>query len=296
MTDVSLVIPSLHGDVTALLDSVREQTLAPAEVEVVVGVGPNGRARNVGVARTTAPVLVFVDDDAVLGAQDTLSRLVAPLSDPAVGVVGAAKLIPASSTWLQRCIARQVPRIEHAVVAELTASDPPIDRFGYTDVTTTCCAMRREVFEACGGFDEDMVRGVDSEFFYRVRRRGYRLALAAQTWVEHPAPATVRGLVSKHFQYGVGYAQDVRRHPERAAGRRLATPAHAAAYVVVRTVLVAPHVFVPYSHSPGTPRLGFRPLGAVASYAAALGYVYGWYRTDRDEAHDHLRAAARRRA
>src|SRR5439155_23363410 len=75
MTAVSVVVPSLTGDVSPVLASIRRQTLAPAEVEVVVGVRPNGRARNVGVARTTAPVLVFIDDDAVLGNNDALARL-----------------------------------------------------------------------------------------------------------------------------------------------------------------------------------------------------------------------------
>ena len=43
------------------------QTLQPDEVEIVRAVRPNGRARNLGVARSQAPILVFVDDDAVLG-------------------------------------------------------------------------------------------------------------------------------------------------------------------------------------------------------------------------------------
>ena len=38
----------------------------------------------------------------------------------------------------QRRVARQVPRIEHPVVERLTESNPPRDRHGYTDVTTTC--------------------------------------------------------------------------------------------------------------------------------------------------------------
>src|SRR5438067_2167490 len=84
----------------------------------------------------------------------------------------------------------------------------------------------------------DLVRGVDSELFYRVRRAGYRLVIAPDTWVEHPASPTLGRLVAKHFRYGTGYAQEVRRHPELAGGRYLATPAHAAAYVLLRTALV----------------------------------------------------------
>src|SRR5512143_3403982 len=92
---VALIIPSLDGDIEPLLKSVRRQTVAPAEIEVVRGVRPNGRARNLGVARTSAPLLVFVDDDAVLGDEHLIERLVAPLlEDPSVGVTGASKLLP----------------------------------------------------------------------------------------------------------------------------------------------------------------------------------------------------------
>src|SRR5215212_7074204 len=91
-TAIALIIPSLGGDVEPLLASVRRQTLQPSEIEVVRGVRPNGRARNQGVAYTSAPLLMFVDDDAVLGDEHVIERLVAPLlADPSIGVTGASK-------------------------------------------------------------------------------------------------------------------------------------------------------------------------------------------------------------
>lgn len=275
---ISIVVPSLSGRADPLLASLAGQTRRPAEVEVVRGVAPSGRARNLGADRTTGEVLVFIDDDASLGDTDMLARLVAPLDDTGIGAVGAAKLLPPGSSWFQRMVARQVPRIEHPAVAELTESNPPIGRHGYTDVTTTCCAIRRDVFEACGGFDEQLVRGVDSELLYRLRMAGYRLVVAPATWVHHPAPASLRALLVKHFRYGTGYAQEVKRHPERAGARYLATPAHAAAYALLRTLLLLPHAVWPLSFAARSRRPGFKPLRALTSYAAALGYVYGWYR------------------
>jgi hypothetical protein len=268
-----------------VLASVVRQTLVPHEVEVVAGVRPSGLARNLGAARTTAPIVVFVDDDAVLAGDGVLAELVAPLSDLGVGAVGAAKLLPPGSSAFQRWVAREVPRIEHSVVDRVVESNPPLDRHGYTDVTTTCCAVPRAVFEECGGFDPGLLRGVDSEFFYRVRRAGYRLVLAPGDGVHHPAPATLPALLAKHFMYGVGYAGEVRRHPALAAGRRLRTPVHAAAYVLVRTALLVPNAVVPWSYAAPSWRPRFRPLKALTSYAAGLGYVYGWYR------HPHTGAA-----
>jgi GT2 family glycosyltransferase len=272
-------MPSLTGRVAAVRASLASQTLQPAELAIVVGVRPNGRARNLGAARTTAEILVFLDDDATLGGPDTLARLVAPLlADATIGATGTAKLLPPAASAFQRRVAREVPRIEHAVVREPLETNPPIDRHGYVTITTTCCAMRRAVFTEAGGFDEHLVRGVDTEFFYCVRRLGYRLVQVPQAWVYHPAPPTLPSLLHKHFWYGIGYAQEVQRDPRRAAGRCLRTPAHALAYLLLRSLALLPHAFVPYSFAAPSWRPGFKPLKALASYAAALGYLYGWYR------------------
>jgi cellulose synthase/poly-beta-1,6-N-acetylglucosamine synthase-like glycosyltransferase len=276
---IAVIVPTLGGGLDDLRRSIARQTIPPVELEVVVGVRPSGRARNLGVARTTAPFLVFVDDDAVLGPNDLLARLVAPLGDdPAIGVTGTAKLLPPGSSFFQRAAARQVPRLEHPVVTAPLDTTPTGSAPGYVEITTTCSAMRREVFDELGGFDEAMIRGVDTELFARVRKRGYRLAVVPHTWVHHPAPATVRALLQKHFMYGVGFAQEVERDPARGAGRFLRTPLHAAAYLAFRTLVLLPNVVLPYSRSAPSWRPGFKPLKAMSSYAAALGYVYGWYR------------------
>jgi hypothetical protein len=295
-TAIALIIPSLDADVTSLLASVRRQTLQPAQIEVVRGVRPNGRARNQGVARTSAPLLVFVDDDAVLGDERVIERLVAPLlADPSIGVTGASKLLPPDAPWFQRWAAREVPRIVHPIVDRPLESNPDPPSF-YCEITTTCCAMRRTVFDAAGGFDETLLRGVDTEFFVRIRRLGtgdwklgvndsqslipnpqYRFVLVPHAWAYHPAPASLRALLRKHFLYGVGHAQEVRRDRSRARGRALPTPLHAALFVLFRTAILLPNIFLPYSFAAPSWRLGFKPLKALTSYVGALGYVWGWY-------------------
>jgi len=290
---IAVIIPSLHGNVEPLLASMRRQTLQPAEIAVVRGVHPNGRARNQGVVQTSAPLLVFVDDDAVLGDEHVLANLVAPLlEDPTIAVAGASKLLPPGAPWFQRWVAREVPRIEHPVVAQPLETNPDPPTF-YCEITTTCCAMRRAVFEQAGGFDEALLRGVDTEFFVRIRRLNvrtfersnvqtldHRFVLVPNTWVYHPAPATLRALLRKHFLYGMGHAQEVRRDPARARGRALKTPLHAAAFLLFRTAILLPNIFLPYSFAAPSWRPGFKPLKALTSYAGAVGYVCGWY-TDR---------------
>ena len=109
----------------------------------------------------------------------------------------------------------------------------------------------------------------------------YRFILAPNTWACHPAPATLRALLRKQFLYGFGHAQEVRRDPARARGRALRTPLHAAAFLLFRTAILPPNIFLPYSFAAPSWRPGFKPLKALASYAGALGYVAGWYLADR---------------
>ena len=172
--------------------------------------------------------------------------------------------------------------------------------------------MRREVFTQAGGFDDTLLRGVDTEFFVRVRQlvvedriqnskfkiqnvelrtqnseletqnlelsACYRFVLVPHTWAYHPAPANMRSLLRKQFLYGIGAAQEVRRDPARARGRYLRTPLHAAMFLLFRTSILVPNIFLPYSYAAPSWKPGFKPLKALASYASALGYVWGWYR------------------
>ncbi len=267
---LSVIIPSLRGVPQELLHSIEGQSLVPGETEIVVGVSPNGRARNVGVARTTGSVLFFIDDDAVLAHSRVIETMVSLLEDPEVGVVGASRLVPPESSPFQQRVARQVARINNPVVHVPleTNPDPPLYS---TQVTTTCAAMRREVFERAGGFSEVLVRSVDPEFFHRVRALGYRFFLAPDVWAWHPAPPTLRKLVIKHFNYGLGHAQAAHIHPELARGpERYPLP-----YFILRTLLAPLQIFTSYSFGDPDFRLTFAPLKAVASYASAVGYVYG---------------------
>lgn len=267
---ISLIIPSWQGNVTPLQTSIHAQNTPPHEIEVVVGVSPNGRARNEGVRRTTGDILVFVDDDAVLGREDALHNLIQPLlADPTIHITGASKLIPPDSTWFQRWVAREIPRIEHPIVQTPLETTPLPPHFE-TELTTTCCAMRRTDFDALGGFDEMLVRGVDTEFFVRAGRANYRFVLVPQTWTWHPAPATLRALWRKHFWYGYGHAQELAQDPSRARGLQK----RPWLYLLFRTLILLPNIFLPYSYASPEWRLGFKPLKAFTSYAGAWGFFW----------------------
>ena len=283
---IAAIIPCLSATVPApVLTAIHSQTRHVDELIVVRGVSPNGRARNQGVAQSSAEWLLFVDDDAVLGHPELIDRLFAAAQQSGVIIAGSARILPLDAPPFQRAVANQVARIVHPVVTHDTITNPDPPSF-YCDITTTCCMMSRAWFDAVGGFDDNLSRGVDSEFFVRARRIATRgrsagnLLLVANTWVYHPAPATLTALWRKHVAYGIGHAQEVRRDPTRTRGGDFFhTPIHAALWIFFRTIIIPLHTIIPYSYGAPQWRIGWYPLKALASYASAVGYVIGWYRS-----------------
>ena len=196
---VAVIIPS--GDASrddslaGLMEDLRRQTVQPEQIEVVRGVSPNGRARNVGVERTRAEYLLFLDDDVRLGSDDVIEKLLLALDEPGVGLSGTSQLLPPTSSSFQRRCAREISRSKSTVVEVLTDSDM---------VTTQCCATRRSTLDQLGGFHDRILRGVDPELRHRYRQAGWRIAIAPRAWHYHPMPADWRALW--HMAYRNGYS------------------------------------------------------------------------------------------
>ncbi len=282
---ISIIIPSWTGDVSRLTKNIEQQTLRDYEIIVVRKVSPAARARNLGAQQATTNILLFLDDDAYLGHESVLETMVEVLENEQVAIVGASQQMPVQASAFQHAVARQVPRYVSPIVLDNVVSNPPLNGYGFTAITTLCCAVRRSVFEEVRGFDEELPTGEDTDFFYRVRRRNYNLVVAANCWVYHEPPASLQSLLRKNFWYGVGHVLEARLRPERGMMllplNRWYGPLGLAAFLLGFPLAF----FVHYYFSPKQRLVfGFRPLKTLASYAVLCGYVYGWYHNRSREA------------
>jgi GT2 family glycosyltransferase len=278
-SEVAMIIPSLSGQVDRLLRSLSTQSITPSEIKIVTGVNPNGRARNQGVSATLSEILFFIDDDALPADEHLIKGLIEPLlMDPQIGVTGAARILPNDASWFQRRVAAEIPRTINPIPHSPLETNPPTLGYGHTQITTTCCAMRREVFDQAGGFSEQLTSGVDTDFFYRVRKLGYRFVMVPNVCVEHPAPKNLQTLFRKFHWYGLGYGQETQKRPEQKMGPRLPTLAHRIAFILAATLWVIPNIFILYSFGYPHFELGFRPFKALSTYSVAWGYVKSWQR------------------
>jgi GT2 family glycosyltransferase len=288
---ISVVIPSIRGATSELKHRLSEQSWQPDDIQVINDVSPSGRARNLGVSATRAnnhtrgdQILIFIDDDALPGDSRLIEALVTPLingrdreTNP-VGVTGAARVLPPDANPFQRRVAAEIPRTTNPVPDKPIETNPPLKGYGHSIITTTCCATWYSIYENAGKFSEVLHSGEDTDFFYRVRKSGYRFIMVPYVFVEHPAPNNLRALISKYYWYGVGYAQEVKSRPDQRMGPRIPTMFHQIAFLMGATLWLLPNMFILYSY--GYPRfeLGFRPVKALSTFGVACGYVTGWRR------------------
>ena len=199
---VSIVVPSRDGNrggcVARLMQSIDTQTFTDHEVILITGVTPQGKAINRGARKARGEILLIIDDDSRLADQDVLARLVAVLdSQKAIGMVGASVTPPPEATTFQLRAARQLPRFNTPVAAEVTDSDMACHG---------CCAIPMDVFNDVGREREDIYRGLDPDLRERLRKKGYRVVLAPNAVVYHPVPDGWRRLLKVFFRNGFGSA------------------------------------------------------------------------------------------
>ena len=177
------------------------------------GLRSSYHARNVGSASGTAPWIVFLDAD-VEPAPDLLDRYLEP-SPPA----GAAVLVGGIEE--QPAPPDAPVALRYAALVRSMSQDRTLEergRWGFAQ--TANCAVRREAFEAVGGFCATVRSGGDADLCYRLVDAGWALHPVPAACVTHRNRATLPRLLSQRVRHGSGAAWLQRRHPGSSPARR----------------------------------------------------------------------------
>jgi glycosyltransferase involved in cell wall biosynthesis len=195
---VSVVIPTLDGDrdgnVSRLVDQLKEQTFKSIEIILSIGESPNGHARNVGVEIARGEWFVFIDDDVILGNNQVLDSIIIPFEkEENIGMTGPSQLIPPDANRFQHMVYKQIPRSFSPIVDELVDSDM---------VSHMCLAMPASLFFQIGKESDWLLAGTDPDLRFRVREAGYRVVVVPNSWAYHPAPESMRSLARFAYKKG----------------------------------------------------------------------------------------------
>jgi hypothetical protein len=229
---VSVVVPVRDDErgVRAVVAALERQTLAPHLFEIVVAVdggripsvpagvrlvaGPprnSYAARNRGAAAALGRVLAFTDADC-LPRPDWLEQGVAALNGADV-VAGAVHFAVPSRPGLWALLDLERHLDQERQVARGRAA-------------TANLLMRRDVFDAIGGFDESLPSGGDHAAVQRAVRAGAVIRYAPKARVDHPARDGARAMLRRlWFTDFNGSARAARDHePKEPHGKWLLVP------------------------------------------------------------------------
>jgi GT2 family glycosyltransferase len=197
---VSIIVPALTADTrtSQRLARIQAKTAYPDYELLVVGNeacgdGFPGHVRrlhyrgasktaalnNFAIGQTDSPWLLFLSGDVEPVDENWLAAMAEHIQRPEVGAVGA-RLLQADGTVEHAGIVLGVNGVADAACRGFAADNVGANRQAHlirncSAVSGACLLTRRDVFECCGGFDEDprLAPFADVDFCLKIRRADY---------------------------------------------------------------------------------------------------------------------------
>jgi GT2 family glycosyltransferase len=167
-----------------------------ARVRVIAAAGERSPAfaRNRGVAAGSAPWLVFLDAD-VEPCDDLLDRYFDPPPGERTGVLaGSVQPAPARPD--------DPPALRYAHARGLLDHALTLERGRWSFAQTANCAVRRNAFDAGGGFREGVRAGEDADLCWRLAAAGWELEPRERAAVLHHPRRDLRALTVQLLCHG----------------------------------------------------------------------------------------------
>jgi glycosyltransferase involved in cell wall biosynthesis len=205
------------GDELIVADNTRAGTVkASGPIRVVHA--PERRsayfARNAGARAASAAWLLFTDADCELPA-DLLDRMLGGELDPDCAVIAGE----AVGVCEQRALLARWARSRRGLITSHHIDGGPAPAGG-----TANLAIRRDAFEAAGGFEGDVRSDADIDLCWRVQARGGTFAYRPDVRVGHRDPERLSAVVRQAKGYGAGRRWLRRRHGDEVEGLPLVAP------------------------------------------------------------------------
>ena len=175
---------------------------------------------NVGLRESRGEVIVRMDGHAA-AAHDFLTKSVDALFETRADCVGGV-IESEGDTYVGRAAAIAMSsRFGVGGASFRVGGEGPVD-------TVAFGAYRRDVFTRIGEFAEDIDKGEDDEFNYRLLDTGGTILLVPAIRSRYTVRGDLRGLWDQYFGYGRAKPEVLRRHPAQARQRQLIPPAFVA--------------------------------------------------------------------
>ncbi len=190
----------------------------------------DGALRNAAAGQASGEILCFLHDDVEAVSDGWLEEMVGLLLQPGIGAVGAKLLYPDETIHhagivmgiggTAGYIHRRADRLDPGYGGRAMLSQ------SFSAVSWACMVVRREAFEAVGGFDEANLSGayVDVDFCLRLGEAGWRVAWTPNAeMTRYASPTEPR---ESEGENAIRFAREIRYLHTRWASVLAADPAY----------------------------------------------------------------------
>lgn len=189
--DQVVVVNGGNEEADRVVESFRERI--DIELKLVKTVNKNlAVSRNVGLPYCTGDIIAITDDDARVFPDWIAQMKHAHEEHPEAGAVGGPIFAAEDH--------RLINRIANYVIFPTQASK----RYVRT-VPGVNCSYKRKAVEETGAYDEDLFRGEDVDFNWRMKRLGYEIYHDPTIRVYHYHRTSWLGLAKQVYMYGRAY-------------------------------------------------------------------------------------------
>jgi hypothetical protein len=199
------------GDTLTVVDN-RRVGVGDPDVLVADAVHTSYFARNAGARRGSAPWLLFMDADAH-APPDVVDRLFADAPGDRTAILAGAIVDEPAGPGAP-------PALRWAQLNGSMSQEVTLQRGRWAFAQTANCAVRRDAFEAAGGFREHVRSGGDADLCWRLVAAGWELERRTGAAIVHRNRATVHAMLGQRFRHGTGAGWLAREHPGAMPRRR----------------------------------------------------------------------------
>lgn len=179
------------------------------EVIIIEGKNPSIQ-RNEGIKKSKGDILFFCDDDSVLFKESFKKAKDIFLKDKDVGIVGGPSLTPENDNFIQKTFG--------ATLSSSWATGLSSSRYKKkgkmretNEKELILCNMfvKKEVFENCGYFREDLYPNEENEFLNRAQELEYKIIYSPDIYVKRSNRKNHFQFFRQCFNYGRGRAEQM---------------------------------------------------------------------------------------
>lgn len=163
------------------------------------------QSRNMAAKIARGELFAYVDDDCVVPT-DWLSKAVKYFKDSKVGLIGGPALPPKNEIELRYRIGGYL--LGSPFVTAFGSSRYRFISYTYEakehDLLTANNFVRREAFDAVAGFDMEISASEETDLYFRLRDKGYKLLYVPEIFVWHRSRPIFWPIINKIFCYATG--------------------------------------------------------------------------------------------